>query len=360
MQQHPDRFRVTGISAGGGNLGLLAAAGRRPAGRDRRGRGGGAGRTSSPPLGQAAREAGVHGFAPEVLVGPEANTRLAGSGADVVLNGITGSIGLRPPSPRWTPGSTLALANKESLIVGGAAGQGRRGRPGRSCRWTASTAPSPSACAAAPPRRYAGSWSPPAGARSAAGAGRELARRHRQRGPGPPHFAMGPVITTNSATLVNKGLEVIEAHLLFDIPFERIDVVVHPQSMVHSMVEFVDGSTIAQASPPDMLHARSRSASAGRTGCPAPRPACDWTDRLDLGRSCRWTTRRSPRSASPGACGQEGGDLPGGVQRRQRGVRRGVPGRQHPVPRRSSTRSRGWSTSGPTADGPETIRGADR
>ena len=68
-----------------------------------------------------------------------------------------------------------------------------------------------------------------------------------------PNFAMGRVITTNSATLVNKGLEVIEAHLLFDIPFERIDVVVHPQQMIHSMVEFVDGSTIAQAGPPRML-----------------------------------------------------------------------------------------------------------
>ncbi len=67
-----------------------------------------------------------------------------------------------------------------------------------------------------------------------------------------PTWAMGKLVTTNSATLINKGLEVIEAHLLFDIPFERIDVVVHPQSVIHSMVEFVDGSTIAQASPPDM------------------------------------------------------------------------------------------------------------
>jgi len=67
-----------------------------------------------------------------------------------------------------------------------------------------------------------------------------------------PTWTMGPVVTTNSATLVNKGLELIEAHLLFDVPFEKIDVVVHPQSIVHSMVEFVDGSTLAQASPPDM------------------------------------------------------------------------------------------------------------
>src|SRR6185437_2242971 len=67
-----------------------------------------------------------------------------------------------------------------------------------------------------------------------------------------PTWSMGPLVTVNSATLVNKGLEVIEAHLLFDVPYDRIDVVVHPQSVVHSMVEFVDGSTIAQASPPDM------------------------------------------------------------------------------------------------------------
>jgi 1-deoxy-D-xylulose-5-phosphate reductoisomerase len=67
-----------------------------------------------------------------------------------------------------------------------------------------------------------------------------------------PTWAMGPVVTVNSATMVNKGLEVIEAHLLFDIPYADIDVVVHPQSVVHSMVEFRDGSTLAQASPPDM------------------------------------------------------------------------------------------------------------
>ncbi|HET8969780.1 MAG TPA: 1-deoxy-D-xylulose-5-phosphate reductoisomerase, partial [Candidatus Nanopelagicales bacterium] len=67
-----------------------------------------------------------------------------------------------------------------------------------------------------------------------------------------PTWDMGLVVTTNSATLINKGLELIEAHLLFDLPYEAIDVVVHPQSMVHSMVEFVDGSTLAQLSPPDM------------------------------------------------------------------------------------------------------------
>jgi 1-deoxy-D-xylulose-5-phosphate reductoisomerase len=87
---------------------------------------------------------------------------------------------------------------------------------------------------------------------------------------------MGPVITINSATLVNKGLEVIEAHLLFDLPFDRIDVVVHPQSVVHSMVEFVDGSTVLQASPPDM-----RLPIALGLGWPervaGAAPPCDWS-----------------------------------------------------------------------------------
>ena len=135
-----------------------------------------------------------------------------------------------------------------------------------------------------------------------------------------PNFAMGPVITTNSATLVNKGLEVIEAHLLFDIPFERIDVVVHPQQMIHSMVEFHDGSTIAQASPPSMLIPIAL--------------GLGWPDRLpDAGPACDWTTASTwdflplddeafPAVALARHVGAGGRDLPGGLQRRQRGVRR--------------------------------------
>ncbi|MET1019985.1 MAG: 1-deoxy-D-xylulose-5-phosphate reductoisomerase, partial [Microterricola sp.] len=95
-----------------------------------------------------------------------------------------------------------------------------------------------------------------------------------------PTWDMGLVITTNSATLVNKGLEVIEAHLLFDVPYERIDVVVHPQSIVHSMVEFIDGSTIAQASPPDMKLPISL--------------GLDWPNRVGgVGRPIDWTTAQS-------------------------------------------------------------------
>jgi 1-deoxy-D-xylulose-5-phosphate reductoisomerase len=95
-----------------------------------------------------------------------------------------------------------------------------------------------------------------------------------------PTWRMGRVVTTNSATLVNKGLEVIEAHLLFDVPYERIEVVVHPQSIVHSMVEFVDGSTVAQASPPDMRLPISL--------------GLDWPRRVaGVGRPLDWTTASS-------------------------------------------------------------------
>ncbi|MEV8266558.1 1-deoxy-D-xylulose-5-phosphate reductoisomerase [Microbacterium sp. NPDC076911] len=171
--------------------------------------------------------------------------------ADVVLNGITGSVGLGPTLAALECGRTLALANKESLIVGGDL-------------VTALAAP--------------GQLVPVDSEHSAiaqalrAGDNFEVRRLVLTASGGPfrgrnyeslaavtpaealahPTWQMGRVVTTNSATLVNKGLEVIEAHLLFDVAYGDIDVVVHPQSIVHSMVEFNDGSTIAQASPPDM------------------------------------------------------------------------------------------------------------
>ena len=138
---------------------------------------------------------------------------------------------------------------------------------------------------------------------------------------------MGPVITTNSATLVNKGLEVIEAHLLFGIGFDRIDVVVHPQSMVHSMVEFIDGSTLAQCSPPDMRLPIAL-ALGWPDRVPAP-PRAATGRRRRPGSSCRWTTRPSRPSGWPARSGAAGRDVPGGLQRGQRGVRRrpSTPGR---------------------------------
>ncbi|AXA97446.1 1-deoxy-D-xylulose-5-phosphate reductoisomerase [Microbacterium sp. PM5] len=171
--------------------------------------------------------------------------------ADVVLNGITGSVGLGPTLAALETGRTLALANKESLIVGGdlvtalaapgqivpvdsehsAIAQALRAGTSDEVRRLVLTA----------------SGGPFRGRTRA-----ELERVTPAQALAHPTWDMGRVVTTNSATLVNKGLEVIEAHLLFDVDYDRIDVVVHPQSIIHSMVEFIDGSTIAQASPPDM------------------------------------------------------------------------------------------------------------
>jgi 1-deoxy-D-xylulose-5-phosphate reductoisomerase len=248
---NPDRFRVSAISAGGGSLDLLAhqavALGVDAVGVARGNR-----EVVAAAIRQVAGEAGRQGFAPDIFVGPAANTDLASSGADVVLNGITGSIGLRPTLAALAAGSTLALANKESLIVGGSLVKAAAG-PGQ-------IVPVDSEHSAIAQCLRCGTVDEVRKLVVTASGGPFRGRsRAELESVGPsdalahPNFSMGPVISTNSATLVNKGLEVIEAHLLFDIPFERIEVVVHPQQMIHSMVEFVDGSTIAQAGPPSML-----------------------------------------------------------------------------------------------------------
>jgi 1-deoxy-D-xylulose-5-phosphate reductoisomerase len=120
---------------------------------------------------------------------------------------------------------------------------------------------------------------------------------------------MGPVVTINSATLVNKGLEVIEAHLLFGMSFDRIEVVVHPTSVVHSMVEFFDGSTIAQAVPADDADPDRARSGLARATSPTRRPAVDWTRRSG-GSSSPSTTRPSPQSPKPVAPGTLGGTAP--------------------------------------------------
>ncbi len=170
---------------------------------------------------------------------------------DVVVNGITGSVGLAPTLAALAAGRTLALANKESLIAGGDLVM-RAARPGQ-------IVPVDSEHSAIAQCLRSGDHGEVRRlVLTASGGPFRGWSRERMADVAPadalahPTWDMGPMVTTNSATLVNKGLEVIEAHLLFDIPLDRIDVTVHPQSIVHSMVEFVDGSTIAQASPPDM------------------------------------------------------------------------------------------------------------
>jgi 1-deoxy-D-xylulose-5-phosphate reductoisomerase len=171
--------------------------------------------------------------------------------ADVVLNGITGSVGLGPTLAALQAGRILALANKESLIVGGDLVKALAA-PGQivpvDSEHSAIAQALRSGTAAEVRRLVLTASGGPFRGRSRA----DLAHVTPREALAHPTWDMGLVITTNSATLVNKGLEIIEAHLLFDVPYESIDVVVHPQSLIHSMVEFIDGSTIAQASPPNM------------------------------------------------------------------------------------------------------------
>lgn len=197
---------------------------------------------------QQAREHGVEHVA---LGAREAAQLVRDVECTVVLNGITGSVGLEPTLAALTAGRTLALANKESLIVGGSLVTDLAA-PGQivpvDSEHSAIAQALRSGSAEEVRRLILTASGGPFRGRSRA----ELAAVTPADALAHPTWDMGLVITTNSSTLVNKGLEVIEAHLLFGVPYDRIDVTVHPQSIVHSMVEFVDGSTIAQASPPDM------------------------------------------------------------------------------------------------------------
>lgn len=219
---NPDRFELVGLSAHS-NKELLA---------------------------KQQRDFGLS--ANQVGLGPKAAAQLAlESDADVVVNGITGSAGLEATLNALRSGKTLALANKESLIVGGPLV--------KSLAKAGQIVPVDSEHSAIAQCLRSGNDSEVRKLILTASGGPFRGRSREQLEHVTPADAlkhptwnMGRVVTTNSATLVNKGLELIEAHLLFDIPLERIDVTVHPQSVVHSMVEFIDGSVIAQCSPPDM------------------------------------------------------------------------------------------------------------
>jgi 1-deoxy-D-xylulose-5-phosphate reductoisomerase len=188
---------------------------------------------------------------PKMLIGPQAAAELAGVSVDVVVNGITGAVGLLPTVAALKSGSVLALANKESLVIGGKAVT-KLAKPGQ-------IVPVDSEHSAIAQCLRSGSSNEVKRLVLTASGGpfRSMTREQLEnvtleQALNHPTWSMGPVVTINSATMMNKGLEVIEAHLLFDVDIADIDIVVHPQSVVHSMVEFIDGSTIAQASPPDM------------------------------------------------------------------------------------------------------------
>jgi 1-deoxy-D-xylulose-5-phosphate reductoisomerase len=244
----PDRFRVVGLTAGGSRPDLFAAQ--------------------------------VEEFRPAFSgLGEAASLEAAAMDSDVVLNGIDGAAGLRPTLAALDAGRTLALANKESLIIGGPVVTARA-KPGQIVP-VDSEHSALAQClrggTADEVRRLVltASGGPFRGRRR-----EELHEVSPEQALAHPTWSMGPLVTINSATLVNKGLEVIEAHLLFDIPFNRIEVVVHPTSVVHSMVEFHDGSTLAQAGPPSMLVPIAL--------------GLGWPDRVvDAGPSVDWTQRQT-------------------------------------------------------------------
>ena len=282
IRRNPDRFRVVALAAGGSDpdalarqaaeFGVAAVAVANPAaapqlqaalrhhfevGRTDSGtapvhRPLSGGPPLSPPPPLAARPpVSPRREMPALLVGLDAVCEVAGWPCDVVLNGVTGAAGLQATLAALDAGRTLALANKESLIIGGALVTSRA-KPGQ-------IVPVDSEHSTIAQCLRAGSNSEVRRlVLTASGGPFRGWSRDRLETVTPrqalahPTWNMGPLVTINSATLVNKGLEVIEAHLLFGFGLDRIDVVVHPQSIVHSMVEFADGATIIQASPPDM------------------------------------------------------------------------------------------------------------
>lgn len=223
IRRNPDRFRVVGLAAGSKREEAL----------------------------DQARVLGVPDN--KVAFGAEAAIDLVhATPADVVLNGITGSVGLGPTLAVLQSGATLALANKESLIVGGDLVVNAKQRFDQIVPVDSEHSAIAQALRSGDQREVKKLVITASGGPFRGRSSESLRDVTPAEALAHPTWAMGMVVTTNSATLVNKGLEVIEAHLLFDIPFDRIDVTVHPQSIVHSMVEFIDGSTIAQCSPPDM------------------------------------------------------------------------------------------------------------
>jgi 1-deoxy-D-xylulose-5-phosphate reductoisomerase len=278
VRANPDKFRVVGLAAGGSDPAAIArqaiefgveaiAVSKSTAFED----------VQLALYAQAQRSGYDRGEyrLPRLLAGPDAVLDLIDSTpADMVLNGITGSVGLAPTLRALGTGSVLALANKESLIAGGALVL-NAAKPGQ----LVAVDSEHSAMA----QCLRGGRAEEVDRLVLTASGGPFRGRTRDQlkdvtvaqALAHPNWDMGNVVTINSATLVNKGLELIEAHLLYGTPYDRIDVVVHPQSIVHSMVTFVDGSTLAQASPPDMRLPIAL--------------AMNWPDRVPgAAQACRW------------------------------------------------------------------------
>ncbi|CAB4534381.1 unannotated protein [freshwater metagenome] len=241
----------------------------------------------------------------QVIDGPHASTELAAISCDVVLNAITGSIGLAPTLAALDAGNRVALANKESLVAGGdlvisraKADQLLPVDSEHSAIWQALIGESKSEISKLILTASGG----PFRERT------DLSSVTLQEALAHPTWAMGPVVTINSASLMNKGLEIIEAHYLFGIPYSKIEAVIHPQSVIHSMVEFVDGSTIAQGSPPNMKGPIS-------LALHFPHRVPGATEPINWSQSHTWNfspidLNRFPAVALARTCGEIGGGAP--------------------------------------------------
>jgi len=244
VRANPDRFRVVGLTAGGSQRELF--------------------------------DAQVAEFTPSFSgLGADASAEAAARPCDVVLNGITGAVGLSATLATLDAGNTLALANKESLIMGGPLVL-ERAKPGQIVPVDSEHSALAQCLRGGTPDEVRRLVLTASGGPFRGRTREELLHVSVDEALAHPTWDMGPVVTINSANLVNKGLEVIEAHLLFGIPYDRIEVVVHPTSVVHSMVEFVDGSTLVQASPPTMLIPIALGL-AWPDRVPGTAPPVDWT-----------------------------------------------------------------------------------
>ncbi|WP_432794009.1 1-deoxy-D-xylulose-5-phosphate reductoisomerase [Rhodococcus ruber] len=236
---NPYRFEVVGLAAGGGNIDLLAEQIRVTGVTE-----------VAVANAQAAARLDLPGL--QVRSGPEAVTRLVRDvEADVVLNALVGSLGLEPTLAALATGARLALANKESLVAGGALVTAAAA-PGQIVPVDSEHSALAQCLRGGSPDEVARLVLTASGGPFRGWTAERLESVTPEQAGAHPTWSMGPMNTLNSATLVNKGLELIETHLLFGIGYDRIDVTVHPQSIVHSMVTFTDGSTLAQASPPSM------------------------------------------------------------------------------------------------------------
>ncbi|MBU2662214.1 1-deoxy-D-xylulose-5-phosphate reductoisomerase [Actinoplanes bogorensis] len=279
VRRNPDKFRVVALGAGGGNVQLLAEQALELGVEAV-----GVARSSVVQDLQLAfyAEAQRRGWAtgdfklPKIVAGPDAMTELARRPCDVVLNGVVGSLGLAPTLAALESGRILALANKESLVAGGPLVRriAKEGQIVPVDSEHSALAQCLRGGTAAEVRRLVLTASGGAfrGRRRA-----ELTNVTPEDALKHPTWDMGPVVTINTATMVNKGLEVIEAHELFGTPYDDIEVMVHPQSVIHSMVEFTDGSTLTQASPPDMRLPIAL-ALAWPERVPQAAPAVDWRE----------------------------------------------------------------------------------